>query len=129
MNGEPDTTWRVANWINHAAHQWQNQLDRDFNYIEEGRVDVQLALMLIACAHRQGLAPHDLDTPEGLPALRALAYALAADRALRQRVKSDIVWAAYGGTSTLLTGAWAEVRRMSAHLLEHDPCRYSVEYQ
>lgn len=130
MTWDPDSpiAWRVADMINFAAHYWQHRLiDREArDFLDEGRVDVQLALMLITYAHRQGLSPNDLDTTNGPAALRALAEALAADRELRRVIKNDLFRAAYGGKSTLLTGEWKDVHEACEYLLEKQPRRYEV---
>jgi len=123
--------WRVADAINRAVHRWQHQLNNAAarDCLDEGRVDIQLALIVIASAHCQGLSPADFDTPNGQPALRALAEALASDRELRGIAKREVINASYGGKSTLLIGEWAEVQRASQYLLEKQPRRYEVEYK
>jgi len=130
---DPDdpAAWRVADTINFAVHWWQHRLNynRADDWIEEGRVDVQLAAILITYAHRQGLAVADLDTASGPGALRALAEAVATDKTLRRTLKNDLIHAAYGGKSTLLTGEWEGVRKASEHLLRTQPRRYDGAYK
>lgn len=133
MTWDPDdpAAWRVADAINFAAHWWQNRLTGRFpdDYLDEGRVDVQLAAMLITYAWQQGLAVTDFDNTNAPEALRALAEAVATDKTLRYALKRDIVWATYGGKSTLLTGEWEGVLTASQHLLKTQPRRYQAEYE
>ncbi len=124
-------SWRVADLINFAVHWWQNRLSGRFedDYLDEGRVDVQLATMIVTYAHRQGLTPVDFDNANAPEALRALAEAISTDKTLRKALKNELVNAAYGGRSTLLTGEWEGVIKASKHLLEKQPRRYEVEYK
>jgi len=130
---DPDSpvAWRVADTINFAVHWWQNRLSGRFNsdWLDEGRVDVQLAVMLITYAWRQDLEPSDFDTPDAPEALRALAEAVSTDKTLRTMLKSELLNASYGGKSTLLTGEWEPVIKASKYLLEKQPRRYEVEYR
>ena len=123
--------WRVADTINFAVHWWQHHV-RSVRcldpLVEEGRVDVQLAAILITYAHRQGLSPADLDNDNGLPALRALAEAIASDFELRRTLKTEIVKTMYGGKPTPFDGEWGAVQRASQHLLERQARRYAGEY-
>jgi len=130
---DPDdpVAWRVADACNRAVYPWMFQLNANrAEFLEEGRVDIQLVVMVVACAHHQGLAPNDFDNANGQPALRALADALAADRVLRTVVKTTIFHAAYGGRSSwsaAFDGEWADVVRAAEHLWKTQPRRYEVE--
>lgn len=133
MTWDPDNpaAWRVADAIGFAVHWWQNRLSGRFedDWLDEGRVDVQLAAMIIVYAHRQGLTVDVFDTPEAPEALRALAEAISTDRTLRKALKSEMVRVAYGGKSTLLTGEWEGVITACEHLLKTQPNRYAGEYK
>lgn len=131
MTWDPDSSaaWRVADAINFAAHWWQWHLAGEFDFLDEGRVDVQLAALIITYAHRQGLSIADLDTPTAPDALRALAEAISTDHVLRKSLKNEMINAAYGGKSTLLQGEWEDVIKASDHLLKKQPRRYEVVYK
>ena len=130
MTWDPDdpAAWRVADAINFAVHWWQNRLSGRYDWLDEGRVDVQLAAVIITYAHRQGLSIADLDTPAAPEALRALAEAISTDRMLRKTLKTELIRVAYGGKSTLLT-EWEGVLKASEHLLKTQPSRYMGEYK
>lgn len=121
--------WRVADVINYVVHRWQEQLNcnKADEWLDEGRVDIQLVVLLVAYAHRQGLSPADLDVADGYLALRALAEAVATDRTLRNVLKHEVINASYGGKSALLTGPWDEIIKAAQHLLERQPRRYAAE--
>lgn len=112
--------WRVADAINRAIWLWLHQLQarEAREWLQEGRVDCQLASQLIAYVNRRHLAVRDFDNVNGPLALRALADVLAVEPHLL--VLEPRLYIGDG---------WADVERSAHYLLQMEPRRYQAEHE
>lgn len=119
--------WNVADACNRAIWPYLMTLSFDSKakqptWLEEGRVDFQLVAQLCTKLSMLGLAPADLDNPEGHAAIHAIAGAImcASAHPTEVRIHDEV-------SITVPTPEWRKVTLAAQHLLWRQPRRYEVD--